>query len=157
MSREVNFRLITPVNLGQPGSLEQILKGVSNLGYELDPIQVGDHVTNLYAYWRKLDDQVYNRLDIAYEKGELTFLAFDEENFASFLGSPSMAGPWHGRNQAGICQRLFGPQSFSKTGIWRRTKFSTRNENDAGTGSDCFAEFCLDGNMQVVRFHKLRM
>jgi hypothetical protein len=67
MSRDVNFRLISPVNLGQPDSLEQILKSVTNLGYELDPIRVGDEVTYPYAYWRKLDEQVYRELDIAYE------------------------------------------------------------------------------------------
>jgi hypothetical protein len=67
-------------SLGQAGCLEAVFDAVFQLGFhEVCYIHVGSYAKGLDANWIDYDDQILNELDVAYEKGHLSFMIRDDQ------------------------------------------------------------------------------
>jgi len=71
MSDELKIRFMKSKTLWQADSLEKMLKTILVNNIEICELEVGNIVTQQYAYWRPFKDQVLSELDIAYEKQQL--------------------------------------------------------------------------------------
>ena len=79
MSYRTTLRFLGAKKLGQPGCLEAAFDAIFGLGFhEASYIHVGSYETGLHANWNTFSEQVLAGLDVAYEKGHLSFLATDD-------------------------------------------------------------------------------
>lgn len=80
MSNKPSTLLLNCKRLGRPNSLEQLLDVVLDMRFKLKSLIVGSYVEGLHASWQEYDEQARCELHIAYDKGELSFIAVDKES-----------------------------------------------------------------------------
>ena len=134
MSIFLNINFLCSNNIGQPGSIENLLNNIISDGYVIRRIIVGSYTQGLHAQWRDYDDIKPSELNIAYEEKNLSFAVIDPQIPPIVL---TFQMTWENNNVSGNYLRA----------ITRDTTMFTRREFDPNEN----AIRLLDLSMAIAR------